>query len=174
MPESPDRTVVIGCTGSGKSTFAATLAARTGAVHIRRDELGPEGSDRYRAAVAAAVAGDRWVFDGAPYYADDLVYPRATLIVGFDLPRRTVMRRVIARSMRESLGLAPAPPHRDRRWRAWRHPEHPVRWAWSTWTERHHELDDLLASGIASGASVVSFSTPCGVTAWLAQRDGPG
>jgi hypothetical protein len=84
------------------------------------------------------------------------------------------MRRVIDRSMRESLRLAPAPPHRDRRWRAWLDPQHPVRWAWSTWTQRHHELDDLLASGIASRASVVSFSTPREVTAWLAQPDRPG
>jgi pantothenate kinase-related protein Tda10 len=62
-----DRIVVIGCTGSGKSTLAALLAARLGAVHIRRDCLGPEGSDQYRNRAAAAVIGDRWVFDGAPY-----------------------------------------------------------------------------------------------------------
>jgi adenylate kinase family enzyme len=72
-PGSPARTVVIGCTGSGKSTLAATLAARTGGTHIMRDGLGPEGSEQYRAAAATAVAADRWVFDGAPYYAEDLV-----------------------------------------------------------------------------------------------------
>lgn len=169
-----DRTVIIGCTGSGKSTLAAALAARLGVSHISRDRLGPEGSDQYRVAAVAAVSADRWVFDGAPYYVEALVYPQATLVIGFDLPRRTVMRRVITRSLRESLKLTPPPSHRDHRWRAWLDPEHPVRWAWSTWQPRHHELDELRTSGIAGEATLVSLVTPQGVTAWLAQQPGRG
>jgi adenylate kinase family enzyme len=91
-----DRIVVLGCVGNGKSTLAAVLAARLGAVHIRRDCLGLEGSDQYRHRAAAAVSGDRWVFDGAPYYIEEVVYRWAGLIVGFDLPRRVVMRRVVS------------------------------------------------------------------------------
>jgi hypothetical protein len=113
-----DRVVVIGCAGSGKSTLAAALAARLGAPHVRRDGLGAEGSDEYRRAAAEAVSGERWVFDGAPYFVEELVYGRADLIVGFRLSRGVVMRRVITRSLRESLGWVPAPPQRDRRWRA--------------------------------------------------------
>jgi adenylate kinase family enzyme len=173
-PFEADRIVVIGCTGSGKSTLAAALAARLGAPHIRRDALGREGSDQYRRAAAAAVAGDRWVFDGAPYYVEPLVYQRAGLIVGFDLARRVVMRRVLTRSLRESLGWLPAPPHRDPRWRAWLNPEHPVRWAWSTWADRHHELADLSDRALANRANVVSLSTPRGVTAWFERRTDPG
>jgi adenylate kinase family enzyme len=169
-----DRIVVIGCTGSGKSTLASVLAARLGAVHIRRDCLGPEGSDQYRHWAGAAVSDDRWVFDGAPYYVEDVVYRRAGLIVGFDLPRRVVMRRVITRSLRESLRWAPAPPHRDRRWRAWLNDEHPVRWAWSTWRDRHHEVGHLSDQAAASQATIVSLSTPRGVTAWLERRIDPG
>jgi hypothetical protein len=168
------RTVVIGCAGSGKSTLAAVLASRLGVPHIRRDWLGLEGSGEYRAAVAAALSVDRWVFDGAPYYVEELVYRRATLIVGFDLPRRSVMRRVIGRSVRESVGWVPTPPHRDRRWRAWLDPEHPVRWAWSSWPERRRELHELVDSGTAGEATVVSLSTPAGVTAWLDGRPDSG
>jgi len=169
-----DRIVVIGCAGSGKSTLAAALAARLGAPHVRRDELGPEGSDLYRAGAAAAVSEQRWVFDGAPYYVEELVYGRAGLVVGFDLPRLVVMRRVIGRSLRESLSWMPAPPHRDRQWRAWLDPEHPVRWAWSTWSSRHEELSELCHSSLAAQATLVSLSTPAGVRAWLAQRSDLG
>jgi adenylate kinase family enzyme len=169
-----DRIVVIGCAGSDKSTLAAELAARLGAPHVRRDGLGAEGSDEYRRAAAGAVSGDRWVFDGAPYYVEKLVYGRAELIVGFRLSRRVVMRRVITRSLRESLGLVPAPPQRDRRWRAWLNREHPLRWAWSAWADRDHELTDLIDRGLGNRASTVSLSTPRGVTAWLQQRPDTG
>jgi adenylate kinase family enzyme len=169
-----DRIVIIGCAGSGKSTLAASLAARLDVPHVRRDDLGPEGSDRYRAAAAAAVSADRWIFDGAPYYVEDLVYRQAGLVVGFDLGRLVVMRRVITRSLRESLGWIPTPPHRDRRWRAWFDPEHPARWAWTTWSDRHEELAELRNSGQAAQAILVSLSTPAGVAAWLAHRSDDG
>jgi adenylate kinase family enzyme len=169
-----ERIVVIGCAGSGKSTLAAKLVARLGLTHIRRDLLGPEGSEQQRAAATVAVAEERWVFDGAPYFLESLVYPRARLIVGFTLPRSTVMRRVISRSVRESLKRIPTPPHRDGRWRAWLSRDHPVRWAWATWPERRRELGDLLASGLIRGARVVKLSTPRGVAAWLAQQPDPG
>ena len=169
-----DRIVVIGCAGSGKSTLAAALAARLGAPHVRRDGLGAEGSDEYRRAAAEAVAGDRWVFDGAPYYVEELVYGRAGLVVGFHLSRHVVMRRVVTRSLRESLGWVPAPPQRDRRWRAWLDREHPVRWAWSTWADRDRELTDLIDRRLANQASIVSLSTPRGVRAWLERRPDAG
>jgi adenylate kinase family enzyme len=110
-----DGIVIIGCAGSGKSTLAASLAARLGAPHVRRDDLGPEGSDQYRTAAAATRSANEWIFDGAPYYVEDLVYRRAGLVVGFDLPRLVVMQRFTSRSLRESLSWTPAPPHCDRR-----------------------------------------------------------
>jgi adenylate kinase family enzyme len=169
-----DRIVVVGCAGSGKSTLAAVLAARLNAPHIRRDWLGLEGSDEYRRGAEKAVSRHRWVFDGAPYYLEQLVYGRAELIVAFDLSCRVVMRRVISRSLHESLGWTPAPPHRDRRWRAWLNPEHPVRWAWSTWSDRRREVADLRDQTMRGRAAVVSLSTPRGAAAWLDQRIHPG
>jgi hypothetical protein len=52
--------------------------------------------------VAAAVeaAGRRWVFDGAPYNAEPLVYRHADTVVALDYPRRVVWRRVLTRSVR--------------------------------------------------------------------------
>jgi thymidylate kinase len=75
----PERVVVVGCAGSGKTTLARECAARLDARHIERDALGDDEAPGFAALVAAAVeaAGRRWVFDGAPYNAEALVYQRA-------------------------------------------------------------------------------------------------
>jgi hypothetical protein len=74
---SPQRVVLIGCAGSGKTTLARALAVRLGAPHIERDALGDDEAPGFATKVAAAVdaAGSRWVFDGAPYNAELVVYP---------------------------------------------------------------------------------------------------
>ncbi len=59
--------------------MAREVAARLDARHIERDALGDDEAPGFAALVAAAVeaAGRRWVFDGAPYNAEALVYPHA-------------------------------------------------------------------------------------------------
>jgi hypothetical protein len=98
----PERVVVVGCAGSGKTTLAREVAARLDAWHIERDALGDDEASGFAALVAAAVAavGRRWVFDGAPYNAEALVHPHADALVALDYPRRVVWRRVVARSVR--------------------------------------------------------------------------
>jgi hypothetical protein len=60
----------------------------------------PLPADEFRAVVAAATAGERWVIDGNYSTVQDLVWARADTVVWLDLARRTVMRRVIWRSVR--------------------------------------------------------------------------
>jgi hypothetical protein len=94
--------VVVGCAGSGKTTLARSIAALLDAPHIERDALGDDEAPGFAVLVAAAVeaAGRRWVFDGAPYNAEAVVYPYADALVALDYPRRIVWRRVAARSLR--------------------------------------------------------------------------
>ena len=58
---------------------------RLDARHIERDALGDDEAPGFAALIAAAVeaAGRRWVFDGAPYNAEALVYPHADALVAF-------------------------------------------------------------------------------------------
>ena len=87
----PERVVVIGCAGSGKTTFSRVLARRLGAWHIERDTLGDDESPEFPGRVRAAIegAGRRWVFDGAPYNAEPQVYPFADTLVALDYPGRS-------------------------------------------------------------------------------------
>src|SRR5215467_6327925 len=93
-----ERVVVIGCAGSGKSTLARQLAARTGLPLVERDALGEEGSPDYLSAMAEMAARPRWILDGPPYYADDLVYAAADTVVFLDYPKSLVLWRVLRRT----------------------------------------------------------------------------
>jgi len=68
-----DRMVVIGCAGSGKSTLAAGARRAARCVPHPAGLAGPRGQRPVRRAIAGAVSGDRWVFDGAPSYVEELL-----------------------------------------------------------------------------------------------------
>ena len=101
-----DRIAVHGASGSGKSTLARTLSARLGLPYTELDALfhRPGWTDlpteEFRARVAEVVAGDRWVVDGNYDQVRDVVWARAEVVVVLALPRWTVMRQVLARTVR--------------------------------------------------------------------------
>jgi adenylate kinase family enzyme len=67
---SLQRIVVVGTTGSGKTTLAGQLSERLGSPHIELDELnwGPNWTmrpdDVFRKSADEATSRDRWVLDG--------------------------------------------------------------------------------------------------------------
>jgi len=166
----PERVVVVGCAGSGKTTLAREVAARLDARHIERDALGDDEAPGFAALVAAAVeaAGRRWVFDGAPYNAEALVYPHVNALVALDYPRRVVWRRVVARSLRlwltrrgDGAHTSTSPP-----WRWWA-PTHPVRWAAQTHAARHAEIAALVARPEVAHMQRFRFTSPRQAGTWL-------
>jgi energy-coupling factor transporter ATP-binding protein EcfA2 len=85
-----DRIVVVGRTGSGKTTLARQLAAVLHVPHVELDSLyfGPHFSTAplalLRERTTAALAGNRWVTDGNKRAVRDLVWPRADTIIWLD------------------------------------------------------------------------------------------
>src|SRR4051812_39556541 len=97
------RFVVIGISGSGKTTFARRLAARLGVRYVELDSLYwlPEWTMRdlagFRELVAEAVAAEAWVTDGNYTAVRDLVWPQATAIIWLNYPLRTVLWQLFRR-----------------------------------------------------------------------------
>ena len=108
-----NRIVIVGRTGSGKTTLARELATALNMPHVELDALyfGPEFSTApltvLRERTSTAIAGDRWVTDGNKSAVRDLVWPRADTIIWLDysvmvslwrLGRRALWRASVIRS----------------------------------------------------------------------------
>lgn len=109
MQSALARVVVVGCSGSGKTTFARQLAQRLGAPHIELDALHwlpnwvPRPTDEFQALVAQAVSQEQWVTDGNYRAVRDLVWSRATAVVWLNYTFPTVFGRVLRRTLRRTL-----------------------------------------------------------------------
>ncbi len=103
-----NRIVIVGRTGSGKTTLARELAATLSVSHVELDSLyfGPEFSTvplaLLRERTSAAIAGDRWVTDGNKSAVRDLVWPRADTIVWLDYPLVVSLWRLGKRAIRRT------------------------------------------------------------------------
>lgn len=106
-----ERIVIIGRTGSGKTTLARQLAAALGVPHVELDSLyfAPDFStaplDLLRERTRAAIAGDRWVTDGNKKAVRDLVWPRADTLIWLDYSLAVSLWRLGKRAIRRTSTL---------------------------------------------------------------------
>jgi adenylate kinase family enzyme len=107
IPVAPmDRVLVVGCAGSGKSTFARRLgtALELPVVHLDFHYWRPgwQVPDRaaWRQQVVTLAASPRWVMDGNYSSTYDVRMARADTLVWLDHPRAVCMRRVLWRTAR--------------------------------------------------------------------------
>lgn len=150
------RVVVIGSSGSGKSTFARALAAACDLMRVELDALnwGPQWTNRsasdpelFQRLVDEATSGPRWVTDGNYRAAMVRTLPKATHLIWLDYARSVVMSRVIWRSFTRAATGAELWPGTGNRedFRRWTDREHPIRWAWDTFARRRGQYAALFA-----------------------------
>jgi adenylate kinase family enzyme len=102
------RVLVMGCPGSGKSTFAIALARRLGVPFVSIDRIYWQPGwrepdlDEFAAKMTAEAERPAWVIDGdyVSRGAGELRRSRADTVFWFDLPRWICMASIIARSVR--------------------------------------------------------------------------
>ncbi len=136
------RVVVIGTSGSGKSSLARQLASALDVPAIELDaayhrpDWQPPDLDDFRTRVARLISGDRWVVDGNYSAVRDLVWGSADTVVWLDLSRAAVMTQVIGRTLgRVATGRELWNGNREH-WRNVfrREPEENILlWAWTTY-----------------------------------------
>jgi len=99
-----NRILILGRTGSGKTTLARELASARGAPHVELDSLyfaadfSTAPLPVLRERTSAAIAGDRWVTDGNKRAVRDLVWPRADTIVWLDYSAHVSLWRLAKRA----------------------------------------------------------------------------
>src|SRR5437773_3536322 len=106
-----ERILILGRTGSGKTTLARDLSSALGVPHVELDSLyfGPDFSraplSLLRERTSAAIAGDRWVTDGNKRAVRDLVWPRADTIIWLDYSLGLSLWRLGKRARRRTSEL---------------------------------------------------------------------
>ena len=166
------RIAVIGASGSGKTTLAQQLSCEFSIPHVDIDainwqpgwrDLATYDPDEFRRCVALAMAPDSWVADGNYFrILGPLVFERATHVVWLDYPRALVMRRVFWRSFLRAVDrkeLWPGTGNREGL-RDWIKPEHPIRWAWSTYASLRAECESRLARPECAHLRIVRLRHP--------------
>jgi adenylate kinase family enzyme len=169
------RVWVIGISGSGKTTLAADLARRLGVPHIELDAIhhGPDWAEpdleRFRADVAAVVAGDGWVVDGGYQRKLGTMVPEAAdTLIWLDLPLHVSMLRTTRRSLRRLL-------RRTQLWNGNRETLRGLFWGresllgWSVTQHRvyRRSLPELFASPAWADKRILRLRSAKAVRAWL-------
>lgn len=132
----PQKILVAGTSGAGKTTLAGRIGQLLGIEHTELDSLfhGPDWVplESFETEVRRFSSEPAWVTEWQYGAARELLAERADLMLWLDLPRRTVMRQVITRTVRRRL-------QREVLWNRNMEPplhtilfdpDHVVRWAW--------------------------------------------
>ncbi|MBB2892148.1 adenylate kinase [Flexivirga oryzae] len=145
-PTPACRILIYGVTGSGKSTAAKNVAARTDLPLILADELTwepgwvPVAEDRQRELFAEVVAEDRWVPDTAYGAWLDLVLPRAQLIVALDDPRWFSLQRLLRRTLLRAIDKKPICNGNTQSWRGLYAQDSIVRWPFDSFIRKRDRM----------------------------------
>lgn len=100
------RIVVIGVTGSGKTTLAENLSRIFSLPHVELDALHwlpgwvQQERETFRQSVDQALASPAWVVDGNYAKARDIIWARATTLVWLNYPLPVTLWQLTGRTLR--------------------------------------------------------------------------
>ena len=165
------RILVYGVTGSGKSTAAQIIAARTLLPLTLADELTwapdwvPVAEDEQRRLFAAVAAQDRWVLDTAYGAWLDVVLPRVDLVVGLDYPRWFSLQRVFRRSVMRAIDKKPICNGNTESFRGMLGRDSIIRWHFRSFGRKRGRMRAWAAA--AEGPTVLLFTRSRDLEVWI-------
>ncbi len=167
--------MIVGNTGSGKTTLAGLVAKRLGLRHIELDALhwGPDWTpnpvDEFRSAVSQSLAvDDRWVVDGNYSNVRDLVWFHSEVLVWLDYPFLTAFRQLLGRTTRRVFKGTELWSGNRERFLTQLFTRDSIFW-WLISTHRRHrrEYADLVGSGTVEHLRVFRLASPAETRRWL-------
>ena len=176
----PRRVVVLGVTGSGKTTAGARIARAIGARHVELDALywGPNWTagepEAFREQVRAAIEGcERWVTDGG--YATivmDITWVHADAIVWLDYPLWLTMWRLFRRTTgRIARGVELWAGNRESIRSQFLSRDSLFSWAWTTHKKYRVSYPEHFARPELAGVRVLRFRQPRAFEAWVRELE---
>jgi adenylate kinase family enzyme len=117
------RIVIVGTTGSGKSSLGEILARRLGVSLIEMDSLywGANWQEVemsvFRERIAAATQKEHWVLVGNYSKVRDLTWARADTLIWLDYPFAVVFSRLLRRTVRRIVTKEPLWGGNQETWR---------------------------------------------------------
>ncbi len=175
------RLVVIGTTGSGKSTLTEKLGQQLGLRWVDMDELHwlPDWNERptleFRAILDEITQGSGWVLAGNYSSVRDITWARAEAIVWLDYPFWTIFWQLWNRTWRrwwthELLWGS----NYERIWvqfKLWSPNDSIFGWLFKTYWRRKREIPMELANPAYAHLHIFHLHTPTQAKMWL---EGPG
>ena len=168
----------MGSSGAGKSTLARAIARRLAIPYVELDAFmhqpgwAPRPDADFMNDVDQATSEGAWVVDGnyMRFVIEGPVWQRADTVVWLDLPRRTVMRQVIARTVRRAV-------MREVLWNGNREPlsnflsldpnDNIILWSWVKYREFVQRYLDAMADPRWRGISFVRLRSHAEAKRWL-------
>lgn len=108
-----NKIVIVGSTGSGKTTLGSKLSKLLDIPHVQLDSLFwkpnwcESTNDEFRAKVEEAVSQDKWIIDGNYARNQDITTGNADTIIWLDYPLYKITFRVLKRSIKRVLTKEP-------------------------------------------------------------------
>lgn len=169
------RVLVIGNTGSGKTTLAAELSGRIGVPHVEMDALWwlpgwvESEPEAFRHRLRQATAGGAWVACGNYHsHCVDLLWPQADTIVWLDYPLRIVLFRLLRRTVRRIRRREQLWNGNEERWRALFARDSLVVWALKSRRKHRERYPPLFAGPETAHAETFRLRSPQATQRWLA------
>ena len=169
------RIIVVGSTGSGKSTMARHLSQRLGIPHVELDAFRWDPNwteapdDIFRMRVAEAAKADAWIMDGNYSLTRDITWSKADTIVWLDFSFPLVFIRLTRRIIRRSV-------LREVLWNGnvengWKHfftKDSLYLWLWQSHWRRRRGFEKAMTNPTYSHITFVRLKSARAAKKWLA------
>lgn len=160
------RIIIVGSSGSGKTTFGKALALKSGIAfheldsHYWQPDWTASPLDLFRQKVEGIVSEPSWIIEGHDSKVRDITWPKADLIIWLDQPLRVTLYRTFTRSLFRIMKRAPLWNKNTESFkRAFLTKDSPLYWALKSHRQRKIEYEELFQNikDIAGNTSAYHF-----------------